>query len=122
VDHVDRRGLGDTSGRESTQHGEPSAERERPEGVLATSEADNGDADGGVAALLDGIGVLMFSPGVATAHAILCRDADREDGDPSGLPDQPVVQVGELEVDRVRCRVRWRARKQIDDNLSSIPG
>jgi DNA-binding response OmpR family regulator len=61
-----------------------------------------------LAALLDGIGVLMFSPDVATAHAILCRDTDREHGGTRALPDAPVVRVGDLEVDRVRCRVRWR--------------
>lgn len=59
-----------------------------------------------LAVLLDGIGVLMFSPDVATAHAILCRETDHEHE--AGFPDQPIVRVGELEVDLVRCRVRWR--------------
>ncbi|HEX6335546.1 MAG TPA: winged helix-turn-helix domain-containing protein [Jiangellaceae bacterium] len=61
-----------------------------------------------LASLLDGIGVLMFSPDVATAHAMLSRAGDREHGDDDASPDMPVVRVGELEVDRVRCRVRWR--------------
>lgn len=59
-----------------------------------------------LAALLEGIGVVMFTPDVATAHAFLCRDAER--AQPDSPLDEPVVRVGDLEVDRVRCRVHWR--------------
>ncbi len=61
-----------------------------------------------LAALLEGMGVVMFTPDLATAHAILCRGAEHSHEQANGMPDEPVVRVGELEVDRVRCRVRWR--------------
>lgn len=55
-----------------------------------------------LAAQLDGIGVLVFAPDLATAHAMLGRPAA------AAAPAEPVVRVGELAVDRVRCRASWR--------------
>lgn len=55
-----------------------------------------------LAAQLDGIGVVMFAPDLATAHAMLGRQSV------TAGPAEPVVRVGELAVDRVRCQASWR--------------
>lgn len=57
---------------------------------------------------LDDVGVLVFTPDVATAHAMLCRDAEQDHAVPDGRPGEPVVRIGDLEVDRVHCRVLWQ--------------
>jgi DNA-binding response OmpR family regulator len=57
---------------------------------------------------LEDVGVLLFTPDVATAHAMLCRDAEQDDAGPGRPQDEPVVRIGDLEVDRARCRAEWR--------------
>lgn len=62
-----------------------------------------------LASVLDGAGVLMFAPDVATAYAVLDRHAAR--AGTTDHPDrggEPSVRVGELEVDPARCRACWR--------------
>lgn len=58
-----------------------------------------------LADLLVGAGVLMFAPDLVTAYALL-------EGQPGpariAVEAEPVVRLGELEVDPVRCRARWR--------------
>ncbi|HEX6195413.1 MAG TPA: winged helix-turn-helix domain-containing protein [Jiangellaceae bacterium] len=57
---------------------------------------------------LDDVGVLMFTPDVATAHAVLCRSTESEHEADDGPQGEPVVRLGELAIDRARCRVEWR--------------
>lgn len=61
-----------------------------------------------LATLLDGVGVLMFTRDVGTARALLDGRPAADDAGSTGEEDDPVVRVGDLEVDRVRCRARWR--------------
>ncbi|MGH9243588.1 MAG: winged helix-turn-helix domain-containing protein [Acidimicrobiales bacterium] len=62
-----------------------------------------------VAKLLDGVGMLIMAPDLRTAHAILGRQVELEAfADGLRHADEPIVQVGDLEIDRVHCRVRWR--------------
>lgn len=60
--------------------------------------------------LLDGVGVVMFSPDVATAQAMLGRRPAPGPGAATAgdVRDQQVIRLGDLEVDPVRCRARWR--------------
>lgn len=60
-----------------------------------------------LASLLDGVGVLMFARDLATARSMLGRQATLA-GAGLGVPAAPVVRNGDLEIDRVRCRARWR--------------
>lgn len=57
-----------------------------------------------LARLLDGVGVLVFTRDLETARSMLGRQAGRITRE----SDQPVVRVGQLEVDRIRCVARWR--------------
>ncbi|HEY8453605.1 MAG: winged helix-turn-helix domain-containing protein [Micromonosporaceae bacterium] len=60
-----------------------------------------------LASLLDGVGVVMFARDLATARSMLGRQADLA-GRVHDAPASPVVRAGDLEIDRVRCRARWR--------------
>lgn len=65
--------------------------------------------DGGrkrLASLLEGVGIVMFTPDLATAQALLGRQAAGYAPERADVP--AVVRVGELEVDRVRRRARWQ--------------
>jgi two-component system, OmpR family, response regulator MtrA len=59
-----------------------------------------------LATLLDGVGILMFTHDVATAHSMLGRQMS--DSAEDTAPDEASVTVGELQIDRVRCRATWR--------------
>lgn len=61
-----------------------------------------------LATQLEDVGVLLFTPDVATAHAMLCRDAEQDGAVLDDQPSEPVVRIGDLEVDRARCRAEWR--------------
>lgn len=56
-----------------------------------------------LATAVDGTAVLLFARDFATAQSLL--DRHRQSGQRA---DRPVVRVGELEVDQLRCRARWR--------------
>lgn len=62
-----------------------------------------------LASRLTGAGVLMFAPDLLTACAVLEGQAApfRAAAEPE-LEPEPVVRLGELEVDPARCRARWR--------------
>jgi DNA-binding response OmpR family regulator len=63
-----------------------------------------------LAAAFDGVGVVMFTPDVGTAHMMLSHQlppAGTGNGRPSAAP---MARLGELEVDQVRRRVTWQGR------------
>lgn len=65
--------------------------------------------DGGrkrLASQLEGVGIVMFTPDLATAHALLGRQVGAVVPEQVEVPT--VVRVGELEVDRSRRRAWWR--------------
>lgn len=55
-----------------------------------------------------GIGVVMFTPDVATAHHMLCGGAETRQDVAADDDGDRIVRVGDLEVDQVRCRAFWR--------------
>jgi DNA-binding response OmpR family regulator len=61
-----------------------------------------------LATLLDDSSVVMFTPDVATAHAMLCRDTPRDPGATEGSYGEQVVRIGDLEVDHTRRRATCR--------------
>lgn len=61
-----------------------------------------------LATLLDGVGVVMFTQDVATAHSMLGRQIMLNAPASHADPDEQVVRVGELEIDQVRCRATWQ--------------
>lgn len=61
-----------------------------------------------LAALLDGVGVLVFTPDVVTAHSMLGRQLMLATDDSASDSADRVVRVGGLEVDRTRRRATWQ--------------
>jgi DNA-binding response OmpR family regulator len=62
-----------------------------------------------LATILDGVGVVMFTHDLATAHSMLGRQImlhrpAATPGDTAG----PVILAGDLEIDVSRCRATWR--------------
>jgi two-component system, OmpR family, response regulator MtrA len=60
-----------------------------------------------LATLLDGVGILMFTRDVETAHSMLGRQIMLTEPGAPPEPDDAVVRLGELTVDQARCRATW---------------
>jgi two-component system, OmpR family, response regulator MtrA len=63
-----------------------------------------------LATLLDGVGIVMFTEDVATAHSMLGRQITRNGTDAHPETGTSTVHAGDLQVDRPRCRVTWRGQ------------